>query len=182
MDFRHYSDNVAALAAELVNTFLDADDEGRPVEPAELTTLLHEHEVRGTVTAQDVPRLRELADRLREIFAAPDAHTAAVAANRLLADSAAAPWVSEHDNLSPHLHFAPPDAGLVEGTAASTAMGVAIVLCDYGKDRLGQCASTTCDDVFIDTSRNAQRRYCSGGCANRSNVRAHRARQREAEA
>jgi predicted RNA-binding Zn ribbon-like protein len=179
MDFRHYSDNAAALAAELVTVHRDADGEGREVAASELSALLDKHELGGEVTDGDVPRLRALAVRLGEVFAASDAHAAATAVNRLLAESSAAPWVTEHDGLDPHLHFAHPDAGLVERTAATTAMGLAVVLCDYGKERLGVCSADDCEDVFVDTSRNAQRRYCSQGCANRTNVRAHRARKRE---
>lgn len=178
MDFKHYSDNAAALAAELANvsvTDADSPDEAA----ARLTALLNEHEVRGEVKPADLPRLHDLAQRLREVFAAGEVHTAALLINRLLAETAATPWISEHDDLSPHLHFSRPEAGVVERTAAGAAMGLAVVLCDYGIERLGTCAADDCADTFIDTSRNAQRRYCSQGCANRSNVRAHRARQRE---
>jgi predicted RNA-binding Zn ribbon-like protein len=179
MDFRHYTDNAAALAAALVNVYADADEVGRPVAPSELDAVLEAHESRGPVRPADVEPLRALAGRLRAVFAAPDPHVAARTVNDLLRDASVTPNVSEHDGLDPHLHFAPRDAGLVERTAANTAMGLAVVLCDYGQERLGVCAATTCEDVFIDTSRNAQRRYCSEGCANRSNVAAHRARRRE---
>jgi predicted RNA-binding Zn ribbon-like protein len=136
----------------------------------------------GPVAAGDIAALRDVAERLRLVFEAPDEASAAAAVNALLADTAASPWVSQHDGYAPHLHFARPDAAAAQRTAASAAMGLAVVLCDYGIGRLGTCAAGTCRDVFIDTSRNAQRRYCSDGCANRSNVAAHRARAREASA
>lgn len=178
MDFRHYSDNAAALAAELANVF-EQDHASHEEAAAALTALFDEHEVRDTVHDADVPGMLDLGDRLRAVFDAADLHAATEAVNRLLAASAAAPWISEHDDLAPHLHFAPINAGLVERITANTAMGLAVVLCDYGFERLGVCADANCADVFVDTSRNAQRRYCSQGCGNRSNVRAHRARQRE---
>ncbi|MEO3867710.1 CGNR zinc finger domain-containing protein [Nonomuraea sp. B12E4] len=34
-----------------------------------------------------------------------------------------------------------------------------------------------CQVVYVDTSRNGRRRFCSPGCANRVNVAAHRARR-----
>jgi predicted RNA-binding Zn ribbon-like protein len=179
MDFRHYSDNAAALAAELVNLFNDAAEQGREVRTDDLGTVLAEHEVTGRPAEADVEPLHALADRLRGVFAAPDLEAAAARLNQLLGDSVAAPWITRHGGVPPHLHFAPPDATLVDRVAASTAMGLAVVLCDYGEERLGMCAAADCEDVFIDTSRNAQRRYCSQGCANRSNVAAHRARKRE---
>jgi predicted RNA-binding Zn ribbon-like protein len=36
----------------------------------------------------------------------------------------------------------------------------------------------TCPDVYVDTSRNASRRYCSDTCASRATVAAYRARQK----
>jgi predicted RNA-binding Zn ribbon-like protein len=179
MDFRHYSDNGAALAAALATAFMD--EEGRDREPqlSELTDLFAAHDVRRRVRGADVEGLRALARRLREVFVAPDTEAAAAVVNDLLRDTAATPWITMHDGRDPHLHFAQPGTGLVEHTAASTAMALAIVLCDYGKERLGVCAADHCTDAFIDTSRNAQRRFCSQGCANRTNVAAHRARKRE---
>lgn len=42
-------------------------------------------------------------------------------------------------------------------------------------DRLRQCAAEDCRKVFLDTSRNRSRRYCStGGCGNRERVRRFR--------
>ncbi|HLU95849.1 MAG TPA: CGNR zinc finger domain-containing protein, partial [Thermobifida alba] len=41
---------------------------------------------------------------------------------------------------------------------------------------LGCCARDGCRTVFVDTSRNGRRRFCSVTCANRVNVAAHRAR------
>ena len=55
-------------------------------------------------------------------------------------------------------------------------MAMAIVLCDYGMSRLGVCRAADCDCVYVDVSRNAQRRFCSESCANRTNVAAFRAR------
>lgn len=180
MDFRHYTDSAAALAAGIVNVFAEADEEGREARPEDLTEELARHEAQGSVTAADVAPLRAWAERLRTVFEAPDAPAATAAVNALLAETRPSPHVSEHDGEAPHLHFARPEAGVVERTAASTAMGLAVVLCDYGFERLGICAASSCEDTFIDTSRNAQRRYCSQGCANRSNVAAHRARARNA--
>lgn len=182
MNFSHYSDNAAALAADLATAFMDEEGGDREPDPGELTDLLTAHvagHVRREVRAADVEGLRALAHRLRVVFTAPDSATALGVVNDLLRETSAAPWISTHDGHDPHLHFARPGTDLVEQTAASTAVALAIVLCDYGKERLGVCAADHCTDAFIDTSRNAQRRFCSQGCANRTNVAAHRARKRE---
>jgi predicted RNA-binding Zn ribbon-like protein len=57
-------------------------------------------------------------------------------------------------------------------------MGLAMALLDLGADRFGSCVDPRCRGVFIDTSRNRSRRYCSDRCASRANVAAHRERQR----
>lgn len=176
MDFRHYTDTTAGLAVDLANVFAAAD----PVPTAaELEAVLDAYDLHDGLDAAQVARLGELAATLRAAFAAPDAHTGAQVLNELLARAQPRPWISEHDDADPHLHYAPQDADVVDQVAASTAMSLAIVLCDHGQERLGQCAAVDCDDVFIDTSRSAKRRYCSAGCSNRSNVREHRARARE---
>ena len=48
---------------------------------------------------------------------------------------------------------------------------------DEELSRLRVCAADDCDDVLVDLSRNRSRRYCDGGCGNRVNVQAYRARQ-----
>ena len=98
--------------------------------------------------------------------------------NRLLSSSGATPRVSIHGDCPPHLHFEPLQAGTIDRLAANTAMGLSVVLCEFGAERLGVCASTTCHDAFIDFSRNCRKRFCSDGCAHRESVAAFRARQR----
>jgi predicted RNA-binding Zn ribbon-like protein len=47
----------------------------------------------------------------------------------------------------------------------------------FGSDhRLGTCGAERCDDVYIDRSQAATRRYCSLTCQNRTRVMSHRAR------
>jgi predicted RNA-binding Zn ribbon-like protein len=44
------------------------------------------------------------------------------------------------------------------------------------------CHAASCTNVFVDTSPNQSRRYCSDRCSSRENVAAYRARQRAAAA
>jgi predicted RNA-binding Zn ribbon-like protein len=62
---------------------------------------------------------------------------------------------------------------------AITAMGLSVALIEGGFDRFGICQSSTCADVFVDTSRNRSRLHCSDTCTTRENVAAHRARRRD---
>jgi predicted RNA-binding Zn ribbon-like protein len=57
-------------------------------------------------------------------------------------------------------------------------MGLSVALVEGGFERFGSCASATCDDVYVDTSRNRSRRNCSDTCTTRENVAAFRRRQR----
>lgn len=91
---------------------------------------------------------------------------------------AATPRVSLHHGAAPHLHFEPGDAGPARWLGAITAMGLSIALIEGGYDRFGVCASATCEDVYVDTSRNRSRRHCSGSCTTRENVAAYRRRQK----
>jgi predicted RNA-binding Zn ribbon-like protein len=59
-------------------------------------------------------------------------------------------------------------------------MGLATLVCDLGATRLGVCHASPCTHVFVDTSPNQSRRYCSDRCSSRANVAAYRARQRAA--
>jgi len=59
--------------------------------------------------------------------------------------------------------------------------GLASWLCEYGSARFGVCADERCGNVYLDTSSNCCRRFCSERCATRSHVAAHRARKRAAD-
>lgn len=115
-------------------------------------------------------------ERLRKVFAATDDAAAAEVLNGLLSEARATPMVSVHGG-TPHLHFESENAGVAAWLASVTAMGLSFVLCDHGTERLGRCDSQQCNDVYIDTSRNRSRRYCSDTCASRENVAAFRRRQ-----
>ena len=171
MKFSHYTENGAAQAAELVNLFADG-------EPA-LDTV---HTLVGDerLTVEDLPAVAALADDLAEVFAAGDAEAAMASVNALLDRTPVRPHVSDHDGEEPHLHYVDEDAGRVACLAAYTAMSLALTLCDGGVQRLCRCAAEGCERVFVDTSRNAQRRFCCEAHANRTHVARHRSRRRRA--
>jgi hypothetical protein len=172
MRFNHYTDNTAALAADLVNLWV-----AEPVKLDDVKAVLRAHHVSGGLRRADVDDLGGVARGLAQVFAAPSTSAAAAVLNALLAPAPVSPHISEHDGEDAHLHFAAPTASLVERLRCDTAMALAVVLCDYGRERLGRCAADGCERVFVDTSRNASRRYCSDAHANRANVAAFRARR-----
>ncbi|MEU5695300.1 CGNR zinc finger domain-containing protein [Actinosynnema sp. NPDC020468] len=168
MHFNPYGGAAAHLAAALVN----ADPASTP---ADLVALLHAHHyapVRDLDTAGAAAVLA-WARRLEPVFdRAPDS---IARLNALLADAATGPYLSTHDGRAPHLHFAPEHAPTPDRVRAFTASGVAHLFCE-APDRLGRCAAPGCRVVYVDTSRNGRRRYCSTRCANREQVARHRKR------
>ncbi|WP_084958494.1 CGNR zinc finger domain-containing protein [Thermoactinospora rubra] len=169
MHFNAYGGNGAALSAALVNA---TDFRPRP-----LARLIAAHEMlRTDLTAEQAGQVRAWAAQLAPVFGERDTAKQVELVNGLLEISASRPYVSTHDGLRPHLHFCSPEADIVARVRDTTAGGLAMVVCFSDGRRLGRCEREGCEVVFVDTSRNGRRRFCSLTCANRVNVAAHRAR------
>ncbi|MEW9548996.1 CGNR zinc finger domain-containing protein [Nonomuraea sp. NPDC050783] len=126
----------------------------------------------------DVAAMRAAAARLREVLAAPDADRAAALLNRLLADAAGAPRLTDHGGTTSwHVHVdSTDDAPWAEWYLASSAMALAVLLADYQRVPGGLCASPSCRRPYLDFGGGSPRRYCSARCATRERVAAHRSR------
>jgi predicted RNA-binding Zn ribbon-like protein len=127
--------------------------------------------------------LREFQLHLRPVFEASNNHEeqAVVARlNELLAEHPVTPYISGHDATTWHLHVADDSSSVAEVLIAESLMGLANLVCDLGATRLGVCDAAPCENVFVDTSPNQSRRYCSDRCSSRANVQAYRARQKAA--
>lgn len=178
MDIASYGD----AAAELVNTWGPNEPEGEREDLGDVAAAaawMAQHiNWDRPLTAADVALLQAARDRFRRVFT--DAEADAVQAlNDLLEDYPIHPRISGHDGMDWHVHLAEDDRPVGEHVVAMLAFGLAHVLVEEGFERRGVCDSSDCDDVYLDTSRNRSRRYCSATCSNRENVAAFRARQRE---
>jgi len=189
VDFSHYSDRPVQIAVELVNTLDVVSQEDELATPQDVADFLAAHDGGewcrpGWKAAEsDLHSVRALRAQLRQVFEAPEEGAAAAAINGILRDVEAVPRLSVHAGASPHLHFEPLDSAPARWLGAVAAMGLSVALIEGGFERFGRCGSSTCDDVFVDTSRNRSRRHCSDTCTTRENVAAYRARQRaQAEA
>lgn len=171
MDTSGYTSHGARTAVALVNAV-----SAGPTVP-ELTEVLGEYEFAGTPGPGDLRGLRDWSAKLRRVFTANGVDDATAVLNALLGEVTARPRIADHDEKGPHLHYVSASAPLVDRVRACTAMGLATLVCDYGMSRLGVCCAAACGRVFVDTSRNARRRFCSSACANRTNVAAYRSRQ-----
>ena len=174
MDFIRYAER----AASLVNA--DLPDEAA----------LHEHLadrawLHGSVEAADVPSLQLFQAELRPVFEASDVDDVPLVVgslNDLLASHPVTPMISDHDPDNLHMHVTNRASSVAELLIAESLMGLANLVCDLGATRLGICSEPRCDHVFVDTSPNQSRRYCSDRCSSRANVAAFRARQKAASA
>ncbi|MFD2415246.1 CGNR zinc finger domain-containing protein [Amycolatopsis pigmentata] len=187
MNFDSHTSDVVSAAVAAVNLLTPGEALGREyraeVSPGELALALRSQRTQrvADVSRTDVEELREYAVRLRKVFAAvEDAHVdeACERLNAILRETHAAPVLSRHDNEPWHLHFHAPEAGWARSWAASMATALAVVLGSPVHDRLGICTALACDRVYVDTSRNGTRRFCSTSCQNRVKAAAFRARQR----
>lgn len=187
MDFNSHTDAVVAVTVRLVNVLTPGESHGRtyhPPEGAELSAAVNDALRTGDrrtreVGTEEAGELRDVAVRLRVAFdavAAGSLDTAARHVNRLLAETHARPHLDRHDDEPWHLHFHGPTGSLSNGHAAACATGIAIVLGSEFHDRLGVCTAPRCDRVYVDTSRNGTRRFCSTACQNRAKTAAFRAR------
>src|ERR1700722_292244 len=171
MQFNTYTAAGAHIAAALVNS--------PAMTGRELTELLGGygvHDARGP-DARTISALRSWAERLRPAFETDPAEQAR-AVDALLVAADCRPRLVSHDGQHPHIHHAPLDASLGTRLRALTASGLAQLIADGNGSRLSHCHRDGCAVVFVDTSRNGRRRYCSVRCANVTNVARHRARQR----
>lgn len=183
MNFAHYTEEPVTLAVDLVNTFGWVSGNEYLATLSDLEDFLHSRMVNWThdapaPTEADLPAIHRLRLQLRSTFEADSAEEAAATLNQVLAECRATPRLSVHEEPA-HLHFEPDGGSLAEWLGVVTAMGLATLVADHGIDRLGLCQADTCDDAFVDTSRNRSRRHCSVTCGTREHVAAHRRRRRQ---
>ena len=189
MNFNSHTDAVLAVAVALVNALTPGCAHGRPYQPP--TGDQRSEAARDALNADGVARERPVsaaeadelagvAAELRQIFesvADDDADQAATGVNQLLARTGAHPYLEKHDQEPWHLHFHGTDDALATGWAAGCAAGLAVVLGGPEWGRLGVCTAPRCDRVYVDTSRNGTRRFCSTTCQNRVKAATFRERK-----
>jgi predicted RNA-binding Zn ribbon-like protein len=135
------------------------------------------------VVDRDLAAFRRAQRRLRDVFEYGVAGRSAEAVaelNGLLEVFPVQPRISGHDAADWHMHVTSRGASVSAEYLAGAAWGLSVWLCEHGSARFGICADERCGNVYLDTSSNNCRRFCSERCATRSHVAAHRARKRAA--
>jgi predicted RNA-binding Zn ribbon-like protein len=132
---------------------------------------------------RDVVVLRRFQKDLRKAFeasAVDDAQGVVDVLNSLLERHPITPRIADHNPAHLHIHVANRAASVADLLIGESLLGLANLVCDLGPTRLGICAASPCTNVYVDTSPNQSRRYCSERCSSRANVAAYRARQKAA--
>jgi CGNR zinc finger len=135
------------------------------------------------VSERDVVVLRRFQRDLRPVFeasSAGDPSGVVGGLNSLLERHPITPRIADHDPANLHIHVANRAASVADLLVGESLLGLANLVCDLGPTRLGVCAAPPCTNVYVDTSPNQSRRYCSERCSSRANVAAYRARQKAA--
>ncbi|MEY2231125.1 CGNR zinc finger domain-containing protein [Streptomyces sp. BF23-19] len=174
MKFEH--DNMVGvhLAVSLVNL-----ESSGSWGPEALERALQEHAIRRSrVTGSAGEKIRVWSRRLRPVFEAASQDERCEMINALLADGAGSVYLTTHDDLRPHLHFAPDGQDVQSRVKAVTAGALAIFTMEAEGERLGVCSLDSCRTAFVDTSRSGRRAYCCARCANTDAVRRHRMKRR----
>src|SRR3954453_2123836 len=176
MDFVRYAERSAGL----VNAGLDDTEQ--------LLGFLDDRRwLHDSIVDKDAAALRRLVKELRPVFEASNAGDERAVVdqlNALLAKHPVTPYIAGQGTAAGgerwHMHVADRQSSVAELLGAESLMGLPTVVCDLGATRLGVCDATPCTNVFVDTSPNQSRRYCSDRCSSRANVAAYRARQKAA--
>jgi predicted RNA-binding Zn ribbon-like protein len=170
-------DGYARTAVDLVNADM-ADLAGlRALFTGDLAWMSDE------VVDRDLAAFRRAQRRLRDVFehgVAGRGADAVAELNGLLEAFPVQPRISGHDAADWHMHVTSRGASVSAEYLAGAAWGLSVWLCEHGSARFGICADERCGNVYLDTSSNNCRRFCSERCATRSHVAAHRARKRAA--
>ncbi|MFE4874800.1 CGNR zinc finger domain-containing protein [Streptomyces sp. NPDC056682] len=171
------------MVVDLVNTAPESEETDRLADVDALYRFVQDHSVSGVerLSTRDLLGVQGVRSRFAEIFAAPDAHSAAELVNQLVAAAGTTPQLTDHDGYDWHVHYFAPGASVADHLAADGGMALAFIVVTGEQERLHRCEAPDCGRAFVDLSRNRSRRYCdSRTCGNRLHVAAYRARRKEA--
>ena len=175
--FSAYKEELSHFVQDFINsydTFLEEPEHLKSVADLERFLAAHHLSLAYPLENSDLEAVRELREKLRSIWNSHDDEVMKDALNHLLAKGRLKLQVNEKMDWLFGLEAA---MTVVDGMSVAGALGIALAVQEHGHERLRACASSPCQDVFVDTSRNKSRRFCSDRCANRYNVAAFRSRQ-----
>lgn len=125
----------------------------------------------------DLDRLRTFRERLRAVFHAPSENAAVALVNTLLRQANVIPQLTSKIDGDLTISWAASRHGL-EALAARLPGALAEHIANHRMRRLGVCAATPCDAVFVDRTRPKTRKYCCDQCNDRAAAAAYYQRHR----
>jgi len=177
-------------SASLVNELTDGDRRGKPYAAPSGAALARAAaaalpsgrrvSVPGELPAVSAEYLARAASEMRLVFEAMEdgrADDAAAAVNQMLRETGARPQLDRAPGEPWQVHFHGASDTYGVGWAAGCATALALAIGSDLAGRLGVCLAPRCDRVYVDTSRNGVRRFCSAPCQSRVKAAAFRARQ-----
>ena len=172
----------ADLAVRLVNSGVrDADADPLRSCEAFRSFIAERPFLAVAMTQHDLDRLKLLRSELTSVFSLMvdgDDRAAVHKLNALMMMHPVHPVLVQHDGDPWHVHLS--DSGsLTDRYAAASVIGLSLLLSGLGKERFGICAIASCDQVFIDGSKNKSRRYCTEHSAAKGNVTSLRGQRRD---
>jgi predicted RNA-binding Zn ribbon-like protein len=172
----------ADLAVRLVNSGV-CDAEADPLRSCEaFRPFAAERSISSApVTQHDLDRLKLLRAELAKVFTTAvdgDGQGAAGTLNALLMVHPVHPELVQHDGQPWHVHLSE-SGSMTDRYAATAVIGLSLLVSGLGIERLGICAIASCDQVFIDGSKNKSRRYCREHSAAKGTVTALRGQRGE---
>jgi len=181
VNYRRYNFEIpfGALAENLVNSHDVTLAEPEHLRtPADLAAFLREHDLPvkrlGTAELEGVRTLRA---EVRALFAAESQAEALRRVNGLL-EGARTQLAAVKDRGGVRIAWSmDQDIDFFDALRSAVAVNVAHLAAEFGVERLRVCGASPCIDVFLDTSKRGEQRFCGPRCATRTRVAAHRARQ-----
>jgi predicted RNA-binding Zn ribbon-like protein len=176
-----YNKHLARLAEDFINSHdLYLEQPEHLLTPTDLGRFLVAHHIQPqeAITQADLEAVRLIRDQVRAAWTAATVNEAIDILNPLLGGIPVQLQAQADDQDAISLQYDMPlDTSIVALLGMQSALGIVGLLQHEGLDRLRACAAAPCRDVFVDTSRNKSRRFCSDRCANRYNIAAFRERK-----
>jgi predicted RNA-binding Zn ribbon-like protein len=169
-----------ALALELVNTIdmlEDLPDFLRSTERLERFLRHVGNEAAKASTQAQLDELRGLREQLTRAMDSDERHAATLLAT-LAATLDLRPRLVRREPHTWEIQLGPAPTEGLGGLAASAVVGLMELLVAGRWDRIGRCAGAPCCCLFVDRTKNRNRRFCCQLCADRVNQAKSRTRNR----
>ena len=137
----HDTRSALDTVVDLVNTAPESEPVDGLADVPALYDFAERHLISGVneLGEKDLLAVQEVRSRFAEIFAAPDARTAADLINHLVAAAGTTPQLTDHDGYDWHIHYFSPDASISDHLAADCGMALAFIVVAGEQERLRRC-------------------------------------------